>query len=178
MVVGVEDDPARRREFGRRVQIPGPAFQDDRARDGALQRAAHFRPVDRRAGMQDRAVFETFDRVAGDGHVDQDRVGREHAFDRARVCRLDGGGDVTFRHAPSLSRRSIIRRLPPAGGLQSTCTASTPCPWSVRANCASPILITATGPSSRSWIGSLAVFHGRNFLRVSPALVYRLDGDG
>ncbi len=93
VVIGFEPHAACRRQFRRRRQIAGPAFEDDGTGNGALHRAAHAGPGDRWAGVQNGfAVAQRRNGRSRRHDVDQHRLGRQHARHglsvRRRDCRI------------------------------------------------------------------------------------------
>ena len=89
MVVRREPNLSGLGEGARGLQGRCPAFEHDRPGDGAAHRAAHPDPIDRRSRVENHALLEPLDDLAGRADVDQHGVRGEHPLDRGSIGGLD-----------------------------------------------------------------------------------------
>ena len=80
VVAGVKGDLARGGQLFGLLLVGGEALVDEAADDGAADRAAHFIPGDRRAGVKDGLLGHTGDVLSGSAHPDKRRLRAEDAF--------------------------------------------------------------------------------------------------
>src|SRR5262249_42497277 len=85
-----EADGAGGRQLGRRRQIGRPAFEDDGAADGALERSTHPLPGDRWPGVQNGLVSaQKRNGLQRRYDIDQHRLGRQQTPARLLVGGID-----------------------------------------------------------------------------------------
>ncbi len=97
--------------------------------------------------MQDQALgIERRNEIACARYVGEDRLGRENSLQHLPFA----ASTRPVFNADSAARYS---GLPPAGGVQSTCTTGEPAAARSRANAGSPMFMTRTGPESSGCIG-------------------------